>query len=219
MLRHNRSDAWVMHEVVRDSFYAPPGEVKALLPAAPHVLDLGGNIGFFGVLLFATLPGVRITAFEPDPGNLELLRRCIEANGRTDSWSVVAACASASDGELGFLSGLGALSRVPEAGQPPDITVPAVDVFPYLQGIDLLKIDIEGGEWEILADERFASAAPPAILLEWHSYGCATDNPRTAAARALEALGYTVRHEKPSPVGDDDPLYGAGTLWAWRPSG
>src|SRR4051812_25843707 len=47
VLRHNRSDAWVLHEVVRDSFYSPPPEVEALLPTAPQVLDLGGNLGFF----------------------------------------------------------------------------------------------------------------------------------------------------------------------------
>jgi hypothetical protein len=47
-------------------------------------------------------------------------------------------------------------------------TVPVRDVFPYMQECDLLKIDIEGGEWGLLADPRFASTSAKALVMEVH---------------------------------------------------
>ena len=222
VLRHNRYDAHVLHENVRDPFYTPPPSVHARLASRGddlRVVDLGGNIGCFGLLLLGRFPDARVVAFEPDPSNLELLKRCIELNGYNDRWSVVEACAGSADGETPFIGGQGALSRMPltgdGTGDAPTMTVPVVDIFPYLKGVDLLKIDIEGGEWALLDDPRFAELRPPAILLEWHSYDCPEDNPRRAATTRLEGLGYTVLHEKPPHVPDSEPMYGAGTLWAW----
>ena len=48
---------------------------------------------------------------------------------------------------------------------------PRVDVFPYLAAADLVKIDIEGSEWEILADARFAGIAARVLVLEYHPQG------------------------------------------------
>jgi FkbM family methyltransferase len=220
VLRHNQYDAHVLHEVVRDPFYSPPPEVDRRLGGDPSVLDLGGNLGFFGLLMLGRYPRARVISFEPDPANVELLRRNIERNGYGDRWTVVEACAGPADGETPFVGGQGPLSRMPlpgdGSGDAPTMTVPVADVFPYLDGVDVLKVDIEGGEWALLGDQRFAEQRPPALLLEWHSYDCPEDNPRRASASRLEGLGYTVLHEKPVPVPDAEPLYGAGALWAWR---
>jgi FkbM family methyltransferase len=218
LVRHDQSDAFVIHEVFRSGFYTPPDPVRAILPAADEpidVLDLGGNIGLFGLRIRSLYPRARIVAFEPEPDNARLLRRTIELNGAED-WEVVQACAAPAEGTLEFLDGSAGLSRIPDPGERGTITVPALDVFGYFDGVDLLKMDIEGGEWAILGDPRFPAAAPRAILLEWHSYHCPQDNPRRAAAQRLRELGYAVAHEHEPPEGDPDPYYGAGTLWAWR---
>jgi FkbM family methyltransferase len=222
VMRHNHYDAHILHENVRDPFYTPPPPVQAALSGGdqPSIVDLGGNVGFFGLLFLGLYPHARVVSFEPDLANVAILKRNIERNGYGDRWTVVEACAGAVDGETPFVGGQAALSRMPLPGDPtgdaPTTTVPVVDVFPHLSGVDVLKIDIEGGEWALLGDQRFADARPPAVLLEWHSYDCPEDNPRRAAAARLEGLGYTVLHEKPAPVPDTEPLYGAGTLWAWR---
>jgi FkbM family methyltransferase len=223
VLRHNHYDAHVLHEVVGDPFYTPPPAVDRLLTHPPrelNVVDLGGNIGCFGLLVLDRYPAARVTAFEPDPANLTVLKRCVSRNRYEQRWSVVEACAGVEDGSTPFVGGQAALSRMPlpgdGSGDAPTLTVPIVDVFPHLDGCDLLKIDIEGGEWKLLDDPRFPDVAPPAILLEWHSYDCPEDNPRRAATQRLAHLGYNVQHEKPAPVPDTEPLYGAGTLWAWR---
>ena len=223
VMRHNGYDAHVLHEAVRDPFYRPPEPAQAILAQVERdlrILDLGGNIGAFGLMILDRYPSASLVSFEPDRENLELLHRCIGRNGFGERWSIVEACATTQDGETAFVSGQAALSRVPlpgdVSGDAPTTTVPTVDVFPYLAGVDLLKIDIEGGEWALLDDPRFAEARPAAVLLEWHTYDCPEGNPRTAAADRLRALGYEIEHEKPPPVPDDEPLYGAGTLWAWR---
>jgi FkbM family methyltransferase len=219
VLRHNRYDAHVLHEVLRDPFYSPPAEVGRRLPDRPNVVDLGGNIGFFGLLVLDRYPEATVVSFEPDPANVALLRRNIARNGHEDRWTVVEACAGPADGETPFVGGQGALSRMPlpgdGTGDAPTMTVPIVDVFPYLSDAHLLKIDIEGAEWALIGDPRFSEVRPSAVLLEWHSYDCPEDNPRRAAAERLQALGYTVLHEKPPQVPDSEPMYGAGTLWAW----
>ena len=43
-------------------------------------------------------------------------------------------------------------------------------MFPHLHDADLLKIDIEGGEWPLLTDARFGELKVPAIVLEYHAY-------------------------------------------------
>ena len=84
------------------------------------------------------------------------------------------------------------------------------DVLPAVSAADIVKMDIEGGEWEILHDPRFAADPPRMIVLEYHPLGCAGADPRAAAERALDAAGL-----RTAPIwhGAD----GVGMVWAWRP--
>ncbi len=86
-----------------------------------------------------------------------------------------------------------------------------VDVFPLLRGltIDLLKIDIEGAEWAILADPRFAAIEVPVVMLEYHPHGAPTGDPKDDAQRALRSAGY----ETLPMHGEPD---GTGIVWALR---
>ena len=55
--------------------------------------------------------------------------------------------------------------------------------------IDILKIDIEGGEYELLGDPRFASLDVKAIVLEWHACSEILDGEKWCRDR-LKELGY-----------------------------
>lgn len=48
------------------------------------------------------------------------------------------------------------------------MSVAAADVLPYLADTDLVKMDIEGGEWEILADPRLGARLHQALVLGHH---------------------------------------------------
>jgi FkbM family methyltransferase len=217
LLRHDMGDGYVLAESLGPEYEAPEPVDRLLAAAAPpRVLDLGANVGFFGLRVLARHPRASIVAFEPDPANAAILRRCIELNGRDATWSVVEACAATTDGRLGFTGGSGAMSRLSGPGEPATLEVAARDVFPHMEGADLVKIDIEGGEWALLADERFAAASPPALFLEFHERLCPHESPRRAAAERLESLGYAVRHDRPAWAPAGEPFEAYGYLWGWR---
>jgi hypothetical protein len=81
------------------------------------------------------------------------------------------------------------------------ITVPARDVFGYLEDVDILKIDIEGGEWALLDDPRFADVSPELLFLEYHPHLCPSADPRGRALRALRQGGYEVKEVFSTPRG------------------
>jgi FkbM family methyltransferase len=215
-LRHNRHDGWVLHEVFGREVYRSPARVERLLAdrKAPAVLDLGGNIGLYGLYVLRLFSAARLVSFEPDPENAALLRRCTESNDiPPERWALVEACASTSDGRVPFLAGLfGESHEATGAEMARAKTVVAVNVFPYLARADLVKIDIEGGEWSLLADPRFEKAAPPAIVLECHARNCPDPIPVRAARRALTRIGYEVREVNEARAPDNT----LGMLWAWR---
>jgi FkbM family methyltransferase len=217
-LRHGSGDVAILNKIfARDpatSSYEPPAAVAAALDATggPRILDVGANIGLFGVYALGRWPEARITSFEPDPDNFRVLDLTVGANQRAGSWDDVPVAVSNADGELEFAPGDGAKSHLsPTAADEATITVPAVDFFDQLgDGVDLVKMDIEGGEWQILADPRLATAPIKVIRLEWHTLLCPEDDARTAAIDLLKAGGF------PHVVDGDRQHLRNGVLWAWR---
>jgi len=216
VLRHGTPDVGVLDEVFGQRQYDPPPPVAAVLDERSEleVVDLGANIGLFALHARARWPAAHITSFEPDPCNLELLERCHGANADRGPWRLVAAAAAVADGEQAFHAGrfacsaLAAEGEAPAENRPP-VRVPAVDALPALAGADLVKMDIEGGEWALLGDPRFAAAGVRAVVLEHHPHLCPGPDPRAAAEGLLHAAGYATRSliERPDRV---------GLLWAWR---
>ena len=212
VVRHRTRDVDILDEIFgRLAAYAPPPAALEALASrgSPRVLDLGGNVGFFGAYALARFPGAKVTSIEPDPFNLPLLRRCAELNA-PERWQIVEACALSYTGTVAFEAGQYADSHVaePAAGR---VLVPGVDVLPLLADADLVKMDIEGSEWPILLDPRFKETlSAAACVLEWHERGCPSPRPADAAAEAFRQAGYEVL---PGPSGPWDH----GALWAWRP--
>ena len=212
-IRHGSPDVYLLHEALGRGGYTPPRPAADALRAVGRplrVVDLGANIGLFEIALAPHAPVARVVAYEPDPENLGLLRRNAAGGGGGAEWRIVAACAAGADGRTEFMAGRFAESRVPEgAAAGPTVSVPVRDVFPDLGDADLVKIDIEGGEWEILGDPRFADVPARAVVLEYHRWHCPGDDPRGAALSALRRAGYT-------PGEPDEDVDGFGVVWAWR---
>lgn len=208
-IRHATRDVGIFAEVFIAGEYEPPMAVRERLDGlgrAPRVLDLGANIGLFAAYSREQWPDAAITAIEPDPENLELLR----ATAVDAKVVVVAACAATREGTVRFVAGEFAESHVATDGSGEDtIELACVDAFRFAQSADLVKMDIEGSEWEILADARFAELGAEALAMEWHDIGCPHADPRGAAHAALENAGFEVLCE-------NRPLASNGTIWALR---
>ncbi|MGI8728499.1 MAG: FkbM family methyltransferase [Solirubrobacteraceae bacterium] len=212
-VRHGTGDVAGLSEIFLNGNYDPPAPVADVLAERAsrrelRVVDLGANIGLFPLTVFERFADASVVSYEPDPENARVLDLTRAANSRETDWELVRACAGARSRTVSFLGGLHMESRV--AGErETGARVPMVDVFAHLRGIDWLKIDVEGGEWEILADPRFAALQIPVIALEYHPYGCPASDPTAEVTRLLAGAGYRI---EPYVERSD----GLGELWALR---
>jgi FkbM family methyltransferase len=219
-MRHRSRDVAILNEIFGGTggvnCYAPPSDVVARLDgaASPRIMDLGANIGLFGLYILSRWPTARLTAFEPDPANAAILQRTIAANNLGHLWKVHPWACSNRAGTVPFVAGFLSESRIAEPGQAGTIDVPMVDVFTEDHDVDVLKIDIEGAEWAILTDPRLPQLKAEAVVLEWHEGGCPEPDPHATVVRLLHAAGYT----RTLDVGDLAVRDTNGVIWAWRPA-
>jgi FkbM family methyltransferase len=212
VVRHHTPDVLVLDEIFSQREYEFPSEVEQALAGWSRplkIVDLGANIGLFGAFVLSRYPDARIVAVEADPANASLHERVIAANGREETWTLVPAYAATGTGTIRFAGGGYTLSHAGAAGDEAT-EIAAVDVFPYLEDADLIKIDIEGAEWPILGDPRFQALGAGAIVLEYHADGAPSTDPGSDAVRALEDAGYRTTY------GAAKPAYAAGIVWGWR---
>lgn len=213
LLRHDTSDISTFDEVFCSSVYEPPDAIACALQGLGRplrILDLGANVGLFSAFAIGRWPGAHITAFEPDPDNLGSLRAIAALNRARGRIEIVDAAAGATAGTARFVPGLAAESHMAHPDEDrPSIDVDVLDVLEHIAGADLVKIDIEGGEWALLGDARMALAGTRAIVLEHHGRHSPGGDARSAARRLLSTAGYEVLDRGPA-------VDNVGMLWAWR---
>jgi FkbM family methyltransferase len=159
----DRSDAVTLHDLfVR-------GEYDLGLADAPRtVVDLGAHGGLSVLLFRAAFPGVEVLAIEPNPASFERLRANV---GALPGVQLRHCAVGAADGEASLdVRGESWAARLDAAGT---VRVPLRRLDGLLReaGVDetsaLLKIDVEGAEWEVLS-----SLGPPlrfaAVVGEFH---------------------------------------------------
>jgi FkbM family methyltransferase len=209
-VRHQTADILALDEVFSQREYELPPEVKEVLARRRplRVLDLGANIGLFGAWTLGQFSHVEITSIEADPDNARVLAATIAAN-RGKTWNLVEAAAGTRADTVRFVAGGHTTSHL---AQPDEngIEIPAVDVFELPGDVDLLKIDIEGGEWPLLDDPRFGRRGANAVVLEYHPQGCPTADARAAAEDRLRRAGFEITSVRPHPE------HGTGLIWALR---
>jgi FkbM family methyltransferase len=152
--------------------------MRSLLRPGMSAVDVGANKGDYS-LLFARAVGPQgcVLSFEPDPVNAEWLNRTLQANGY--AWVQVHECALAAvDGEATFFpggkSGWGSLrsDRTGSATREP-FTVPTRRLDEIVAGarpggVDLVKVDVEGGELDVIRGCAgiFAGEARTALVMD-----------------------------------------------------
>lgn len=228
-LRHPASDAWVVYEVVRRGVYLPPPEVDQVIRArtqTPRIVDLGAHVGSASLLLLERFPRAHVVAVEPNPDSAALLRQTIERNGLGDQCEIRQVAAGTEPGTA-TIEGFSILSHFVREGAveavdhqpylrrfqkdapavPTEVAV--VDVFDLLEHADLVKMDIEGAEWPILQDPRFADLPISALVLEYHPQGSPEQDTTALVSRLLQQAGFRLGQFF-------DEHDGVGLVWAWR---
>jgi FkbM family methyltransferase len=212
LLAHGTPDVLTLDQAFHQHVYEPPpGALAALqsLDRPLRALDLGANIGLWGLWLHGRLAVERVTGLEPDPENAAKHARQIALNRLESSWDLVQAAATCTEGPVTFTIGRATTGHIAEGGEAGASVVEGRDVFALLGGIDLLKIDIEGAEWPMLADPRWPGLRAPVVMLEYHPHGAPSPDPESDAQRALREAGYSTlpMHGDPN---------GTGVVWGWR---
>lgn len=157
--RCNRADVLTIREVWLDEIYRLPFDF-----APRTVLDLGANIGLSAVW-FARTYGSTVLSVEPLAENVALAKRNVALN--RVSVEVVEAAVGASDRTGRFDPGPGAnLGRLADAGRSVGVLSPAT-LLDRLGHVDLVKMDIEGGEAAALADPSWLSGCD-SLIVEFH---------------------------------------------------
>ena len=139
-----------------------------------NVLDIGGGNGD-SALCFASRGARRVIAVEPDPRSVAMLRRNLALNPTRDRIEVVEAAATPDGASVDFSIGSpysAALGTGPDAGASRHVPVPGVAIGQLLdrfERVDLLKVDIEGAEYDLLravSPERWTRIR--SVRLEFH---------------------------------------------------
>ena len=136
---------------------------ESLCERATNIVEIGGNIGLYTIFGVKANPAANYKVFEPVPYNYQLLLKNLKLNSLTNVIATQAAVISnpnldqvtfflpqaeshyeAATG--GFIEGAESIDRVVDR----ELTVKALQSRNVVDGCDLLKLDVEGAEFEIL---------------------------------------------------------------------
>jgi FkbM family methyltransferase len=158
----HRGDNYLTPLVVIHGEYEPTETqlVRQILKEGDVFLDVGANIGWYTVYAAKAVGATgKVIAFEPEPSNLDMLRRNVRANGLKNVVVEGRALSNAAGSFKLFLErgNLGKHSLVLEHGGKHYVNVETIPLDDYWKGqgdIKLVKIDTEGAEGLILDGMR-----------------------------------------------------------------
>jgi FkbM family methyltransferase len=146
-------------------------------------IDIGANIGVWSLLAAERQPGARVHAFEPVPEVAERCRRHAALNG-LDTIVLNVSAVGGENGVAPFYAirddNTGASSLIRRRFPAEEISVPVVTLDTYverarLDRVDVLKVDVEGGEGAVFsgAVRTLSRDDAPAIFFEVDERLCA----------------------------------------------
>lgn len=154
-IRLNGCDTDVVEEIFVRGIY------DLGIPSVRTVLDLGGNIGLASLFFCAAHPEAEVACVEPVPGNVEMIKRHIKLNH--PPVTLFEAAVGPQDGTTQFqvslddsVAGAASYAGAAEFDRMEVITVKMISIPTLLdqlgwERVDLLKLDIEGGERLLLS--------------------------------------------------------------------
>jgi FkbM family methyltransferase len=168
-----------VYEVFAENCYRLDTFLGPLLREPLRVVDIGAHVGTFACHLAAAAPEARIACFEPSPVSAAHLRGNVLANGFADRVLVreVAVTARAGQSVLADNGGGSALNTLLAEGEADGagLTVDTTTFDALVAGwdgpADVVKIDCEGGEYDlVLGSSPQSWAAVRRVVLEYHPH-------------------------------------------------
>jgi FkbM family methyltransferase len=211
--------------------------VAAFLTPGMRVVDVGANVGLYSIVAQKRVgPGGEVWAFEPSPESFVRLKKSLHLNGCTEVHPFQLALSDQEDTILKLRSAKGfgdayryLASNAGGAREDGDYeeSVPVTTLDRWasdtgVEGVDFLKVDIEGGEFRMLTGARKVLSSNPDIVVffENESDWCrrAGHSPEDTI-RLLESLGFGVyawNNRKKTWLSDRHSLLKSTMIWACR---
>lgn len=172
----DEADKSVVGEIFKYREYRAAEDI--IKEAKDVIIDIGAHAGFFVLYCRALNPEIKILAVEPERENVKQLGKHLQENN-IENVELVEAAVAGEAGERNLFTSVDShnhrLNLIKEdLKRGPSIKVKAVtlsDLIQPFEFIDLIKMDIEGGEYEVfdnLSEEAFAKVKN--IILEYHNY-------------------------------------------------
>ncbi|WP_201575847.1 FkbM family methyltransferase [Psychrobacter immobilis] len=158
----------------------------------PIIVDIGANIGSFSIYAHTLNKHLNPTiyAFEPHPDNANLTEANFKRN-RLANYHILQKAVAGKDGVASFdISGaFDSFKLNAKSDKTMQVETVELSTFCIRNGIDrihLLKIDIEGGEYEVIKhDLNFINQKVEIMFIEYHNFDI--DNGQSLLTEALEA--------------------------------
>lgn len=158
-------DEFIMKEIFEDNAY----KIKKELYLNARVLDLGGHIGLYS--LYAHCFTDDITSFEPDERNLKYFNLNLTQNKIIGDISIIPFVidgTQAREAKLYLYPNTGNNTTIPFPFNGKETKmIPNLDINSYLP-CDILKIDIEGAEYDVFKSIQRLDEIHKAITIEVH---------------------------------------------------
>lgn len=163
----------------------------------PLILDCGANVGLSVGYFLAKYPSARIIAFEPDPEVCACLRRNVAEMPAAGAVEIRQSAVYVHGDGVTFAQEGGDAGHISLAAQKAAIEVPSVRLRDLLQSpVDFLKLDIEGAEFDVLADCQDSLGNVDKCFVEMH--GRVSEPSRFGEAIGwLEKAGFRIQVQVP----------------------
>ena len=208
-----------IYEIFAEDSYHFDWFLGSLAERPIQAMDIGGQIGTFSCRLAQVHPFATIATYEPSATSATFLRRNIEQNHFADRITVVEKALAANVGFAEFEDndgGSGLNHLVYNGGSTETRSTTRVETTTFDEAVaaggaalDLVKMDCEGGEYDLVYASSPANwASVQRLVIEYHPVpGQSWAELRTW----LEGVGLSVQHEESvGPIGvawmSRDPL-------------
>jgi FkbM family methyltransferase len=167
------------------------------------IVDAGANIGLFSLFAAVTAPAARVLALEPFPATYDRLSRNIRANSLHERVTCLPLALAGHNGTR-VMDGRPTIgsqfrSLQPQENGTASVAVEAASLDSLLDGealdrVDMLKLDIEGSEYEVVAGASDGALCRCAVIaLEYHPGG-----DKEAMFDRLRGLGFRLEADRPA---------------------
>jgi FkbM family methyltransferase len=177
--------------------------LQSLMQPDTMMFDVGANIGLMAIPVLKACCDCRVISFEPSANVLPSLRRTVAGSPFGSRWELIEKAVGSAEGIADFAISSQAESlfdgfrNTKRASTSSNVTVPVttLDATWRMLGrpaVSVIKCDVEGADFDVLAGARECLAATgAAILTEWNATNLAIyERPPATLLEFARSTGY-----------------------------